>query len=225
MKKVAFFDFCETLVNFQTADTFVDYVRGKNGGFYMRLLDIILVLLVNTRLIIFMDWILPDRSFRKKVKLLQLKGYKKESLEKLAESYYIEMIKPNFISCLIAEMQKKVKQNFDICIVSAGYSIYLKYFVEDHNIKHLISTEINFNHKRGRCLGTFYGKDCINNEKVNRIYAHFATQDVNYEESTSYSDSISDLPMLSMTGEGIVVSKSESQLWSHKYKLKEIIWR
>ena len=27
MKKIAIFDFCETLVDFQTADAFVDYVR------------------------------------------------------------------------------------------------------------------------------------------------------------------------------------------------------
>ena len=27
MKKIALFDFCETIANFQTADAFVDFVR------------------------------------------------------------------------------------------------------------------------------------------------------------------------------------------------------
>lgn len=224
MKKIALFDFCKTLVSFQTADVFIDYVRMKDGNTYMKVLDVILRCLIKSRIIALLNIFFPGFAPSKKIKLLQLRGYKFEKLKNLAESFYRERIQPNLIMSVITEMQSLSKQDYEICLVSAGYSIYLNYFAKDYHIKHIISTEIGFDKNGIRCLGSISGKDCIHVEKVNMLKTYFAGQNVNYNDSISYSDSISDLPMLLLTGKGVVVSQSISQSWSHHYKFKEIIW-
>ena len=224
MQKLALYDFCDTLVSFQTADAFVDYVRKRDGNLYMRFLNNILLACSKARVIAVLNKLFPGKSFSKKFKLLQLRGLKFETLDKRAESYYREMIKPNLIMPVISDMQEHAQQDYEVCIVSAGYSIYLKYFAEDYRLKHIISTEIAFEHHGERCLGTFSGRDCLHLEKVNRLKAYFSKQNVNFNESISYSDSKTDLPMLLLTGKGVVVSRAKTQSWRHQYKFKEIIW-
>ena len=224
MKRIAFFDFCETLVNFQTADAFVDFIRKKEGRFQMKILNLFLIALGKLRVIAIFNKFFPDSGFPKRLKLLQLRGFTYEKLNREAELFYREKIKPNFISEVIKEMGKYTQQEYDLCIVSAGYSIYLKYFADDFRIKHLIATEIAFDKEGKRCLGTISGKDCIYLEKVKRIRAYFNGQEVDYTNSISYSDSISDLPLLQLTGKGVVISRAGSQVWSQQHNFKEIIW-
>ncbi len=222
--KLALFDFCDTLVSFQTADAYVDYVRNKYDKLIMRFLNLFLKGLVRLRIIAVFNKFFPGSALSKKIKLLQLKGFTNEQLDKLAFSFYRDRIKPSLILPVIEEMKRLAGQGYAICIVSAGYSIYLKYFAEDQNIKHVIATEIAFNHTGKICLGTIAGKDCYDQEKVNRINAYFAGQNINFNDCISFSDSISDLPILLLTGQGVVVSKNKSQEWSKQYKFKEIIW-
>ena len=222
--KLAIFDFCDTLVGFQTADAFVDYVRKKNSSLFMQTLNIFLNVLTRLRVIALCNKFFPGSAISKRVKLLQLKGFNLEKLDKLAFLFYQDCIKPSFILPAIEEMKRLEGQGYDICIVSAGYSLYLKYFAEDHDIKHVIATEIAFNQTGKVCSGTIVGKDCYYKEKVNRIKAYFAGQNINFKDSISFSDSISDLPMLLLTGQGVVVSKFKSQEWSKQYKFNEIIW-
>ena len=224
MKKLALFDFCETLISFQTADVFVDYVRQKEGNLYMKFLNTFLVALRKAKVIAILNKLFPYSGISKRIKLLQLKGFTNVRLDSLAESYYQDLIKPNLIAPITKEMNRLIGKNYEVCIVSAGYSLYLKYFTEDYNIKHLIATEIEFDKIGTRCLGRISGKDCIHNQKINRINSYFNGQKIDYKKSISYSDSITDLPLLSMTGQGVVVSRTRSQSWSHLYKFKEIIW-
>lgn len=224
IKKLALFDFCDTLVNFQTADAFVDYVRKKDGNLYMKFLDLVLKVLSNLRIIAVLNKFFSGSGASKKMKLFQLRGFNIDKLNNLSESFYIDMIKPNLIPTVMAEMNNLAKQGYEICLVSAGYSIYLKYFTEEYKIKHLISTEISFDQSGNHCRGSISGVDCIHIEKVSRIKACFADQNINYNDSIAYSDNITDLPMLLLTGNGVVVSRTNSQTWSQQHKFKEIIW-
>jgi HAD superfamily phosphoserine phosphatase-like hydrolase len=220
--KLAFFDFCDTLVGFQTADAFVDFVRKENGNSYMRFLNAILIGFTKLKVIAIINKLYPGAVFGKRLKLLQLRNIRYEKLDYLASRYYSELIRPNLIVPVLSEMQRLYQNSFEICIVSAGYSLYLKYFALDNHIKFILSTEIAFSKVDKRCLGTIRGKDCIENEKVRRIKAAF--NNCNFNESISFSDSISDLPMLQLTGTAVVVSHNNSQPWNTQYKFKEIIW-
>ena len=223
-KKFAFFDFCDTLVGFQTADAFVDYVRLKNGNSHMRMIESFLEILHKSRIITVLNKLVPRLEVAKRIKLYQLKGFGIHELNTLSESFYSEMVKPGLIDIVLKDMKRLADDDYEICLVSAGYSIYLKYFADEYQIKHLISTEIAFNQEGNTCLGTISGRDCIRREKVSRLKSYLEDQNVNYKESISYSDNITDLPLLLMAGKGVVISKGSSQPWRHKYNFKEIIW-
>lgn len=224
IKKIAFFDFCNTLVSFQTADPFIDYVRKLNGNYYMRFLEFILQILIKSRIIAIFNKFMPDFLIEKKLKLIQLRGMTHEKLDFLARSYYKDMIKPNMIESIITELKILENQGYEICIVSAGYSIYLKYFIQDFQIRHIISTEIEFNEETKKCSGFIKGRDCTGHQKKISIYSYFPLNEINFKDCISFSDSIGDLPMLLLTGKAVVVSRSFPQSWAHRYKFKEIIW-
>jgi HAD superfamily hydrolase (TIGR01490 family) len=224
IQKLAFFDFCETLVTFQTADAYIDFVRKNRGGFSMNFLNGVLILLSWLRIISVVNKFYPGNSLNKKLKLAQIKNLPYDVLEDQASHFYKEMIRPNLILPVIAEMEKLVRQDFKICLVSAGYSIYLKYFAKEFQIQHIISTDIAFDKTGKRCLGIISGKDCIGNEKVSRIRSYFEGETINLSESFAFSDSISDLPMLLLTGKGVVVSREKTQNWSKQNNFREIIW-
>lgn len=224
MVRLALFDFCETLVNFQTADTFVDYVREKQDRTYLKIYNGILNWLIRIKVVSVLNKFFPGESLSKKLKLLQIRNIPYDGLDQLAASYYNDLIKPNLILPVVGELLKLSKEGYQTCLVSAGYSIYLKYFIREYKVHHLISTEISFDKYSKRCLGRIDGKDCIGAEKVKRINAYFEGTEINLNESTSFSDSITDLPMLLLTADAVVVSKTLTQAWSEHFKFRQIIW-
>ena len=217
--KVALFDFCETLVDFQTADAFVDYVRLQTGNRRMLILDSIQRILRRLRIIGVVERITPGHSLNKRLKLLQLKGQDYHTLLSFAESYYNHCIKPHFISPIINELLSLQREGYLVGLVSGGYGIYLDFFVKDFSLDFCISTDIQF--KNDVCTGKFDGIDCLNENKIILLNHKFRKKPV---ETVAYSDSESDLPLLLWVKKGVVVSHGLSQKWSVNNNLKEIIW-
>lgn len=219
--KIALFDFCETLANFQTADPYVDFVRAKVGTSRMKRWEIVKFLFNQSRLLQFLlIKFSRNPSVGKSIKLYQLKGLREELLEELGFQYYREVIKPNLISETCEELLRLKREGFKIYIVSGGYNLYLKWFVEDFGIDDFLSTKIAF--KDGVCCGRFEGKDCMREQKVKVLDIYFRQKPY---YSVSYSDSESDLPFLRWSTTCYVVSKKHSQDWAKRMGMKEIIWK
>lgn len=219
-QKVAIFDFCETLVNFQTADAFVNYVRERTKSEKMKVKNTIGIILRKARIIPILSLIFKRSSLNKRVILWQLRGFDIDQLNQFAEDYYEDIIRPNFIKPVVNELKSLKNKGWRIVIASGGYEIYLKYFCSDFNIslKDLIAVRIGFSNKK--CSGTFDGGDRLW-DKVEQLESRF---DRNVVSSVAYSDSITDLPMLQWADEGIVVRREDKESWSRIYKFKEIVW-
>ena len=218
--KVALFDFCETLVNFQTADAFVDYVREKMQSPRMLRKEKLQRLLRSLKLIQILEKItLGNFSINKRFKLWQLKGIETKELEILAYDYYQNRIKPNFIHKLVQKLNELKKEKFAIYLVSGGYDIYLKYFIEEYRLDGMISSRIKM--KEGICTGRMNGKDCLRKNKILLLDKYF---DEKPGYSIAFSDSITDLPFLLWVNKGYVISFNKHQIWINNYKLEEIIW-
>lgn len=220
-EKVAFFDFCETLVNFQTADEFVNYVRMKTNSRKMKLLDFIRYCLISTKVFAVVQMFSNNKyPIYKQSKLLQLRGMSYDILDKYALEYYKDKIIPNLIPEMIEILKKKQKDGYTIIIVSGGFGIYLRYFVEDFNLDRDFSTNIKF--KDGVCCGCIDGIDCMNERKVELLNTHFDQKSI---VSEAYSDSISDIPLLKWVDKAYVVSCNVSQCWHKSYFFNEIVWK
>ena len=219
-RKIAFFDFCETLVNFQTADAFVDFVREKTQNPRMLRVKKWTDLLVRIKLIKLVEKLTRYRlSINKKLVLWQLKGFEYSVLDLLAEEYYKYRIKPNFIIPIVQELLARKSEGYEIVLVSGGYSIYLKYFAHEYGISNVISSTIGF--ENNVCTGRFGSIDCLFENKTKLLNQQY---DKNALQSVAYSDSKSDIPLFKWANEGYVVSHNISQRWINNYKLNEIIW-
>ena len=219
--KIAFFDFCETLTDFQTADAYVDFVRAHIASVGMRRKEKLQKVLNKTKIIPIAEKLTKHKfSINKRLKLFQLKGLNFKDLDELAEGYYEEMIKPHFIEDTVNILIKRKLDGWDVVLVSGGYDIYLKYFAMEFGISQLISTKVKFN--GSTCTGTFDGIDCLNENKVKLLNRNITKETLN--DSEAYSDSFTDIPFLQWVNTGYVVSRDEHQRWTDKYKFKEIIW-
>lgn len=223
MNKVALFDFCETIANFQTGDAFVNYVAANYPISQNKRRNKIRHTLQRFKVISVIERLFPKSSFNKRLVLWQLKGYKQSTIENASREYYLNMVKPNLIPETIEQLRSLQENGWRILIVSAGYETYLKWFCQDYRIKisDLIAVKIKFN-KRGVCLGRFDGGDRLW-DKVDILSKRFENQKI---QSIAFSDGLSDLPMLMWADEGVVVRKRSKASWNEKYNynFKEIIW-
>lgn len=223
VEKVAVFDFCETLIKFQTADAFINYVYEKTHSRRMLKIEKAKQLFYKLRipqLLNLLGGVWEKRSLNKKWRLYELSGFDKEELEKLARQFYVERIRQNLIEPVIIELQKKKKEGYCLGIVSGGFDIYIKYFATEFGVDFYLASQIGF--KRNVCTGHLIDKDCMREQKVIAIKTLFDTAPKN---SVSYSDSLSDLPILLWASRGIVVSKDKHQGWIDNYHFDEIIWQ
>ena len=168
-----------------------------------------------------MNRFLLNNNWHKRLKLFQLKGITKNEIEHLSLLYYIERIKPRLIKRIIQELQQYKKEGYSIYIVSGGFSDYIIHFCKEFEINEPIATNIKY--KNGICLGIIDGIDCMNAKKIDKIKEVVDLSNVDIEQSVAYSDSITDLPLLTIVKNGFVVSKKHSQNWVATNKLKEII--
>ncbi len=218
-QNIVIFDFCETLVNFQTADAYVDFVRRKLNHPRMKFLEWILTFLIKTKIILILYKLFPYHSIEKRIKLYQLKGFSKTQLIEFAEQFYLQRIKPNTIDPVLHLMRNYQLNNDVIYIVSGGYSIYLDFFCNEFNIPHLFSTKIEF--QNNICTGKIKGLDCLYHHKIKLLVDKGIE---NGQGIVCYTDSITDLPLLDFCETGIVISKNFEQAWAKKYGFKQLIW-
>lgn len=219
--RLVVFDFCETLVNFQSADRFVDYIIEKENYRKYRWLFQLNRILTRLRVMAVLSKIWPELNPSKRLKLLQIKGVSEEKIEKYAREFYDEKVMPNLIKPLYQLMQNHVSSGDHVLVISGGYAPYIKVFSEKHQIKAYFATEMAL--AAGKLTGKFAGKDCLYGQKTVLLEEYLKHNTINFTRKIAYSDSSSDLPLLQWADEAFVISRGQSQPWAKTYGFKEII--
>lgn len=222
-RRLVLFDFCETLVDFQTADPFVDYVREHHSSYHIERRYRLYQFLHRCRFFHVTNRLLPHSSLGKKIYLFQLRGVSLQKLQELSLSYFKECIRPRLIPALIDRLQEHIRQGDRVWIISGGYEIYLTHFSDHFRVERVIATELEIHH--GRATGCMREGDCMYEEKVRRLLKVLYNEEKNRPEIVAYSDSESDLPLLLFADKAVVVSKNESQIWAKERGFEEIIWK
>ncbi len=214
--KIAFFDFCGTVVSKQTGNAYIDYVIEHNRSFNMKLKEI------KSKLLIKLGRTFIKKFYDKSYILAQLKGLSYQELDRCALNYYVEKVRPYFIPQVIDEIERLKKENYRIFIVSGGYDLYLKYFLEEFKLDGLFCTKIKF--KNNKCMATFDGLDCMFENKAKLLSSYFKDELLENCETVGYTDSPADIPMLKLCKQGYVVSQKPSD-WAKQNQYKEIIYK
>ena len=216
-EKIAFFDFCGTIVPFQSANAYVEFVVNNYANLIRKTKLAIIktarrIHLLSPFLRVFYGGINDKLLYLKLIK-----GVSYNTLDVAARRFYEEKIKPSIIPEVIEELKKRQHDNYRIVIISGALDVYLRYFAEDYCIKDIISSNMEL--EKGFFTGKLSGRDCMGENKVRELEQRFIRKDL---FCVAYSDSPSDLPLLTWVDVGFAVLKRPS--WIITNSIKEYYW-
>ncbi|ADR22641.1 phosphatase [Marivirga tractuosa] len=211
MTKLAIFDFCETLISRQTADLFVDFIIEQEQNKSYNFVEGLRKTLHKLHLL--------RGNSNKRFKLFQIKGVSKQKIEFYAQKYLDDILLRNINNKILSLAKEYKVNNYKIGIISGGYMPYIKLFAEKFNFDFRISTEISFS--EGICTGKIAGDDCMGKNKILLLKKKIDLVDI--EELVFVTDHISDLPLLQLSDQPIVVGKETlTPSWVVKNNFKYI---
>lgn len=221
-KNLVVFDFCETIVNFQTADRFVDFVVEDNIKSFHRVTDFTLKFLTKIRVIPLINLFIPKWNISKRLKLIKLKGVEEGILNSKALAYVNSIIQNGYNIEILKKLRDHKEKGDYIIISSGGFHPYLNIFSEKEGVNKLFCTQIEI--RKDISTGKIKGFDCMFENKV-KLLEDFIVQnkELRFKETIVYTDSISDLPLLKWAHSSFVISYNKSQGWVKKYNFNEII--
>jgi HAD superfamily hydrolase (TIGR01490 family) len=200
-KHLAIFDFCETLIGFQTLDAFIEFVQENYPTNRSKKIRRIFLPLKNLR-------IMPNFIYRR-VQIARLKGIQDAILDRLAHRFVNEKILPAENKSVAEKITFHQKQGDTVAIASGGLAIYIKMYAHKKAVSCVAATQLAFD-KNGICLGKILGRDCMGHAKIPVLVATLGESGLslsNFDLSGSsvYSDSMSDLPLFELVGNRFLV--------------------
>lgn len=110
--------------------------------------------------------------------------------------FYQNEVVPTYYSHVVEEMRQKQQEGYFVILCTASCEAYMRY--NELPIDCLLGTKTL--RKNQHETSEIIGKNCKGEEKINRILACLKAQhlEIDYEQSYGYSDSRSDLPILSL---------------------------
>ncbi|MGZ9586643.1 HAD family hydrolase [Paenibacillus marinisediminis] len=123
------------------------------------------------------------------------------------QHFFRTKLKPRIYPQAMEEIRYRKQEGFHVLLVTASPATYMKYFKELNEVDEVIGTELVM--KEGRYTGIIEGKNCKGEEKVTRIQRYLKDNNMalDYEHSCAYSDSLSDIPMLTLVKNRFLINR------------------
>lgn len=112
------------------------------------------------------------------------------------KAFYKKEVEPTYYSHIVKQMEQEQHQGYFIVVCTASCEAYMQFHQLPCDC--LLGTRIQ--EKNHQPTSQIVGKNCKGQEKVPRILDYLKSKDIeiDYEHSVAYSDSPSDIPMLSL---------------------------
>lgn len=211
-RRLAIFDFDNTLINFQSADRFVDFVYKRNKTLRGRFITILHPVLRKLKL-------LPG-SRNKKWILKKLFGIHIDTLKTQSKNFYNLQIRPNFNRQVLDKLIDHKKKGDFIILISGSYDVYLKHFCNEFKIDYLISTKILIDKKI--CQGKIDGNDCMGINKLLMLNHFLDKNKYDLSNSSFYTDHHSDIYIYPLIKNFILIDYGQDNAWANNLKHKKI---
>jgi len=213
-KILALFDFCDTLIGMQTANRFVTLAYQKNKRFDTIANEFIRVVGRKSRLLF--------GHRHKKWQLKQLKGLSVKKMQDIVKNYVENELVPKENKKIIDKLLWHKNNNHTVVIISGGFSEYIRYYAQKYDINYVIATELEV--KDGKFTGKIYGIDCMGINKIEKLRDTINLDDYDLKNSYAYSDHISDIPLLSLVGNAVVVNFGQDIKWAKlmRYRIIDV---
>ncbi len=218
--RVAIFDFDGTLYKEETFPLMMHYLKNHRSE--------------SKRYRPFIASLLPY-YFLYKIKLLPEEKMKKRSMQAYAHSLHgltkqevnsffndlAKSMRTSFHPIVLSQLKKHQKNGDHTILISGAFEPLLTAAVADLKFDTIIGTPIPFNENY---VDKKKKIDHIQNKrKTEKIKALFRKENVDWQNSTTYSDSISDLPILQLVGTPVAVQPDKKlKQFAEKHNWKMI---
>ncbi|MHA7965087.1 HAD family hydrolase [Paenibacillus sp. CAU 1782] len=210
--KMAIFDIDKTIISIDSMFEFVGYSLKRYPALWWRLPVIAL------HTVLFKAGMMSVE----RVKGSYFKGIESMTEDDLEHFFYTRLKSAMFLEASL-EMEKRKQEGCHVLLVTASPHAYMKYFEQLPWVDYVIGTELV-----SRVDGNGYtckvkGVNCKGEEKVRRIQSYLKEQEmvIDYDQSFSYSDSLSDLPVMEMVAQRYFINKRVR----HLFLMEELRWR
>lgn len=200
-KKIAIFDIDETIIKKDSMFLFVLYGLKKKPWTLFNVFTIVVVTALYKLKLMKVEKV--KGSF-----FYAIRFFEQSELEK----FYNDVLVPNIYQEALQELQNKKEQDYHVLLVSASPHAYVKYFNNLPYVDAVIGTELV--QQNGRYINVIEGYNCKGEEKVVRIRQYLADKDIqiDYEQSSAYSDSLTDMPMFQLVKTRYLINKRSDGL-------------
>lgn len=193
-----FFDIDNTLIKGQTQQILVRYLLKKRKVKIHFFLKILLWFLLYK-----LDLVKDVFTIRKKT-FENFAGWKVTEFETLAEECFEKEIRPRIFREALKLIQLHKRENHEIILTSASLSNIIEVLREDLGITFTLSTRLAV--EKGKFTGKILGLVAYGENKVKMAKELVRTNKMDLEGSYAYTDHISDLPLLELVDNPVVVN-------------------
>ncbi|GAD17793.1 HAD-IB family hydrolase [Helicobacter fennelliae] len=207
-KILALFDFCETLVDFQSAARYLELVAQKKTRHKLHNLY---TKISNKSKNILRKFIhLPPKQ---QVRYEVLKGLSVSDAQCIAKEFVTNELLPRVNPKVIERLQYHQRNKHTIVIVSGGFEIYIKLFAQHFGITHVVAVALE--ECNGYLSGNIDGIHTMEHRKLYKLIECINVSEFDLQKSYAYSDCSSDIPLLSFVGHGIVIECGKDTQWAN----------
>lgn len=189
-QRIAFFDFCETLVPFQTGDMFLRHAIVRNAPVLKRIAAIILSTRVVRKVVLILA---PNRTMRDWL-MPMTRGIAAADIDATARDY-AAFLRASFNPEMERLLFKHRDNGARIVVISGGYEEYLRYVFDENTPAVVVGSRLQY--CDGVATGALDGPACLGAQKVKRLEQVLDTP-IDRDGSWVYSDCDSDAPLFGM---------------------------
>jgi len=202
---LALFDFCDTLIDGQSINFFLDFLYQNESNLWQKL---------NLKIRKLLPLVSESDSLKFKNYLFApYHGICKKKMELISREFTQQVLLKKEHKQVIQRLQWHKNKGHTIILLSGGFETYLKYYASIYNIKYVIGTTLFYDSQ-----DYFQGieQECLGKFKVEKLEKCINLDDYDLQNSYAYSDAESDLPMLRLVGNSYVVKNKQDIRWKEK---------
>ncbi len=216
LKILALFDFCETLVDFQSAARYLELVANYRGCNKNHSLHYRIYTKLKYKITKRLNKILPtswcNAVIKKPVTFEVLRDFRKEEAELIAQNFFKNELLMHLNHHIIERIHYHQNLGHTIAIVSGGFEIYIRLFAKYFDIPYVVAVSLESN---GEYLsGNMSGIHTMEYRKLYKLAQTLNLSEYDLQQSYAYSDCPSDIPLLALVGNGMVVECGKDIEWA-----------
>lgn len=153
-----------------------------------------------------------NKFIQKPVNFEVLRGLSLKEAENIAQDFFEKELLLRVNERIMERVRYHQKMGHTIAIVSGGFEIYIRIFAKHFGIPYVVA--VSLESSEGVLSGNMEGIHTMEHRKLYKLSQTFDLSMYDLAQSYAYSDCPSDIPLLSLVGNGIVAECGKDIEWA-----------